>query len=189
MYKNPIIMSLMLLALTVTHRGNEPDAAKLHINTTATHYELTVPVSRLIMKIPKGGLLPAAEQNIGGATASPRYFRFVDEAKGLTISGWFENANGFTSAKKSWDAEVESWKKNHLPSPENVTFNKLGGWDTVRYDTKLPGGTDCHIRAYWVQAGTWIDVHISIASKAKPEELRQILETLLASIQVSEKPE
>ena len=51
-----------------------------------------------------------------------------------------------------------------MPQPREVAFERIGNWDTVFYDMGSPAGTNSHVRAHWVQAETWIDVHISVTT-------------------------
>ncbi len=74
--------------------------------------------------------------------------------------------------------------------PTNEMIFKSDGWEAVAYDIPVPLQTEknSHIRAYWVQAGTWIDLHLSLTSKAENVELREKLTKLLKSIQVKQRP-
>jgi len=49
-----------------------------------------------------------------------------------------------------------------------------------------PVGSNSHVRAHWVQAGTWIDLHISTIQSASAESRNKLLE-MLRSIEVREK--
>jgi len=99
-----------------------------------------------------------------GARANPRYFHFEDSARGIVISGWFEPDHLYRGIKQLWKSETDAWRKQQLPNPSNESFTKLAKWDAVLYDTKVPGGSNTHIRAEWVDSGTWIDVHISVTT-------------------------
>ena len=57
------------------------------------------------------------------------------------------------------------------------------------YDMALPGGSNSHLRAHWVQAGTWIDLHLSITSQRTSAENRALLKSVLKSIRVRQKEE
>jgi len=158
----------------------------IQINELKEGYELTVPVSQLVMTIPKGGL---SQKNIplGGSTDSPRYFNFEDKALHLIISGWFEPAQRYSGIKKSWDEDRKEWNRRGLPDPQDVSFVKIDNWDAIIYDLRLPAGNNSHIRAHWLQAGTWIDIHISMTSDRPSVESRAKLAALLKTIQVREK--
>jgi len=168
----------------------ETDPARLQITETSDAFELNVPVSKLIMSIPKAGLSPQKNSQGGGA-ASPRYFYFVDSSRNLIISGWFEPASAFKGIKEFWANETAAWKQHGLPEAKNVDFQKINGWDAIIYDIEMPEtlskGHNSHVRAHWVQAGTWIDVHISLTAERSNEELRKSAIDLLRALQVKEK--
>jgi hypothetical protein len=163
--------------------GNQTSLA---ITAEGDRYVLTVPVSRLIMTIPKGNL-ERKPSPAGGATASSRYFLFENHDLHLFVSGWFESARGFSGIKEFWSKETEAWKKANKPEPHDVSFEKIGSWDAILYELLVSGGGSSHIRAHWVQAGTWIDLHISITSEAPPEDRHRNLRAFLNAIHVSEK--
>lgn len=158
----------------------------IQITQKGGNYILTVPVSRLIMSIPSGGL-SQKNNSIGGSTDNLRYFYFNDSTRNLIVSGWFEPAQEFSGVKKFWEDETSTWKKKKLPEPRDVSFRKIGNWDAIVYDMEVPGATNSHLRAHWVQSGTWIDVHLSVVSKQSSREARSKIESLLNSIVVSEK--
>jgi len=136
-------------------------------------YELTVPVSRLAVTIPKEGFTRRTDRG----SSSSRYFYFEDAARHLFVSGWFEPESEFQGVKKFWESETAAWAKNNMPAAEDVVFRKIGGWETIAYrSAKGP-----HLRAHWISAGTWIDLHLSGPDAAT-------LESLLGRIRVSEKP-
>ena len=63
-----------------------------------------------------------------------------------------------------------------------------GPWEVVAYDVALPdGGTQSNLRAEQVEAGTWIDLHLSTASTRPPAALRAELLAALREIQAWEK--
>ena len=161
-------------------------AVTLTVTEDSGRYVLTVPVSRLVMAIPKGSLRIAAAAS-GGALASPRYFSFEDDSLPLSISGWFESADGFSDIQAFWRQETAAWKQHHAPEPRNVSFVKVGHWDAVVYDLRIPIAKDTEIRAHWVAAGTWIDIHLSLAGDEPEPELRRKLRAVLESIRVTEK--
>ena len=134
------------------------------------------------MKVMPLPLTVRATTQVGGATASPRYFYFTDDTKNLELSGWFESADGFAGVKKFWEQEMAAWPRSALPEPRNVTFTKIGKWDAIVYDVPEPSAPIKNVRAHWVQAGTWIDVHVSTTSGSR-DSLASFLETL----EVSEK--
>ena len=149
-------------------------------------YLLSVPVSRLEMRIPFPGLQQQANDG-GGAADNPRYF-YLGDGHGLNVSGWFEQAGGFKGMDKFWSGEVASWRKQGLAEPLNTDFVKVGNWQAVFYDMPLDNYSNLHVRAHWVQAGTWIDIHLSLTGKPSDESIsRARLLELLKSITVREK--
>lgn len=149
-------------------------------------FELTVPVSRLVLTLPGNGLVQIGNSP-GSENNGPRYFYFEDKTRGLIVSGWFEPENGFPGIKQFWKDETDAWKQHGLPEPQNVAFSQVGKWNAIAYDIALPGVNNTHLRAHWLQAGTWIDLHFSLTSKLSGAEGRARLEALLKSAQVKEK--
>jgi hypothetical protein len=182
----PVFALLVFLLLSISSFAGPANTESIEINKRGGAYEVTVPVSRLIMTIPEGGL--SQEKNArGGSTDSPRYFYFEDKALQLIISGWFESSSRFQGVKSFWDDEMRAWKRNGLPEPVNVIFIKIANWDAIFYDISIPQGNNSHIRAHWLQAGTWIDIHLSMISNRSSSEVRAALQSLLKDIQVKEK--
>lgn len=157
----------------------------LVVSRSEAGYKLTVPVSRLAMTIADAKLeqQPAS----GGAMSSPRYFSFADPARGLILSGWFEPAHLFKGISRFWADETQAWQKQGLPEPQNIELFSQDGWQIVCYDMTLPDVTNTHLRAHWVQAGTWIDVHISLTGKPENGISRQALLEILKNITVVER--
>ena len=177
----------LLLTLMPVAWGQSPSDAALVIQETDSSFELTVPVSRLTMVIPKAGL-SRNNGNSPAPTNSPRYFFFNDSSKGLVISGWFEPAESFKGVKQFWADETGAWKRGGLPPVHNVQFGSIGEWQAISYDMEILRGNNSHIRAHFVRAGTWIDVHLSATASSSRDELHSLLEAFLNSISVSEKP-
>jgi hypothetical protein len=149
-------------------------------------FVLTVPMGRLVMTIPKGGLLrvPSTGQ---GSTNNPRYFLFDDQALHLIISGWFESDHEFSDIRRFWAGETAAQKQLGLPEPQDVRFETIGSWKAIIYDIALPGNGNSHIRAECVQAGTWIDAHLSLTSELPQKGRRARLREILEAIRISEK--
>jgi hypothetical protein len=177
------LCGMVALALGVMAEGQADRRPSIEVNETPTEYVMTVPVSRLILTIPKDGFVREP-----GAAKGPRYFYLDDKTRHIIVSGWFESDDGFKGIQELWVAEMKAWKQNKLPEPRDVTFPDLGDWKAVAYDTVIPNGVDCHIRASWVQAGTWIDLHLSMTAELPADEIRRKLRSVLSSIRVSEKP-
>ena len=103
------------------------------------------------------------------------------------LSGWFEPDRLFTGVRNLWEKDTQSGVKSGLAEPINVSFEKLGGWDTVMYDHNLDNIVSSHLRAHWVQSGTWIDLHLSTTTSSSSAENRKKLKSLLGGISISEK--
>ena len=159
---------------------------RLIVSRVDDAYLLSLPVSRLEMRIPFPGLQQKVS-DVSGATDSPRYF-LLGDAHGINISGWFEGAGLFEGAEKYWTSQLAVWKKQGLAAPLNAEFVKVGNWQAVFYDKPVDNYSNIHVRAHWVQAGTWIDVHLSLTGKPSDEGIsRAKLQELLQSITVREK--
>jgi hypothetical protein len=158
----------------------------IQISERGNNYVLTVPVSQLTMSIPRFGLIQK-NNAARGSTDNPRYFYFKDPNTGLLISGWFEPEKGYSGIQNFWKDEIRSWKEKRLPEAHNVSITKIGNWDAVLYDMKVFTGADGHIRAHWLQAGTWIDVHLSIHTNQSSQEARDILISILNNIVIEKK--
>ena len=167
-------------------QGHAARPDELQITQTDQAYVLTVPVSRLVMRIPLNGL-SLTNSAIGGPTDNPRYFHFRDDMKQVIISGWVESDQGFPGLQKLWADEVTVSKKNGLPDAQRVAFVRLGNWETIAYERAVPNSTNSHLHAHWVQAGTWIDLHVSLTTSGSSQDARAKLESLLRTIVVSQK--
>ncbi|HMV01369.1 MAG TPA: hypothetical protein PKD04_09820, partial [Rhodocyclaceae bacterium] len=86
-----------------------------------------------------------------------------------------------------WNGDSAAWRQRNLPAPADVSFERRGQWDAVFYHLPLPGGSSAHVRAHWVQSGTWIDVHLSVTGKEPYAINRKAVEALLQSLKVREK--
>ncbi len=69
----------------------------------------------------------------------------------------------------------------------NVALRRDNGWDLVFYDQGIQSLTSSHMRALWVQAGTWIELRLSVTSPRSSADNRAALEALLGGIKISEK--
>ena len=169
--------------MTSGTRHNE----SIEIKEASGRYIFSVPVSRLTMTLPKSNWSPKVK-SIGGSTNNPRYFYFEDNKEAsLILSGWFEPDRLFKGVRNHWEKDTQSWKKQGLPEPINVSFEKLDGWDTVMYDHNFGKAVSSHLRAHWVQSGTWIDLHLSTTTYRSSDENRKKLKALLRGISISEK--
>ena len=170
------------LATPWAHAAETPPDQRIVIAETEDSFQLSVPVSRLVMTFPRGGF---TVDLIDEQTDGPRYFSFSDRSRGAILTGWIEPANAYMGIENLWKAEVAAWKKNGLPDPVNVHFDSSGRWEIVNYDIEMPEGSNTHIRAQWVELGSWIDLHISITSPGPVESARKAAQDILQSVQIA----
>ena len=184
-----ILAAAMLLAAAACSTPGPRSTEAIQISETKSAYQLSVPVSQLAMTLPRGSWSRKDKSALGGGTSNPRYFYFEDEKEeSLILSGWFEPDRLFSgSAAKQWEKDLPGLKKAKLPPPINVVFERVGGWDTVMYDQVFSGIVSSHMRAHWVQAGTWIDLHLSTTTDRSSAENRKKLKAVLRAIAVTEK--
>jgi hypothetical protein len=174
-----LVMAFVALRAVILSMASAatPVDQQLAIKETDDSFRLSVPVSRLVMTIPRGDLKVVHESGSGG-TAGPRYFHLEDASHGIIIiSGWFEPADSYGGIKKFWKGETDSWKKNHLPDPKDTSIVKIDKWDA---------GSNTHIRAEWVDLGTWIDVHISVTTPEPIGVARAKAMSVLKNIRITE---
>ena len=145
--------------------------------------DITVPLSKLTIRLPKGDSKQDLPPARSGATENPRYFAFADEARGVKLSGWFEPASRFEGVKDSPPAVVNGQTLTH----QNVVFKKLGSCDVVSYEVSLGAFRNAQLNAHLVQAGTWVELHLSTSPKASLAEQHALLDQVVQAIQISEK--
>ena len=181
------LASVLLLFSRPVAAQQSPEAVTLKVTQDTTNFTLTVPISGLVMTIPKGGL-QIQRGATEGAGNSPRYFYLADpSAPHLIISGWFESADGFTDIDSFWRKETAAWKRQGIAKPRDVAFEHIGTWNAVLYDMKGSDTANTNLRAHWIQSGTWIDIHLSMSGDDPPSALRQKLRDTLRSIRVTER--
>lgn len=181
-------LALMLILLIGLQRAAAAQSDRIVIAEEADAFVLTVPVSQLKMTIPKEGFVQGGGTGSqSDATASRRYFLFEDKPRHIFVSGWFEPESGFQGIAEFWAGEVAAWSKNKLPKPTDVVFKKIGGWDAIVYQMPRASGSNSNIRAEWLAAGTWIDLHASVDSESSATENVALLESLLSRIRIEEK--
>ena len=169
----------------------------IHVHEKNNCYELHVPASKLALAISKNGFIPK-DNRVGGGTNNPRYFFFVNNSEKIILSGWFEPDRNYPGIEKYW-SDKEKNRSDKMPPSRNVNFKKVHGWDTVFYSYRMNDYTvsrfnnkgpeyvnSVHVNAHWVQAGTWIDIHISISSDLPDDDARAKLENVLETIKVFE---
>jgi hypothetical protein len=158
----------------------------LTVDASGSDYVITVPISKLALTMPKGRFAPK-DNGVAQATSNPRYFHFVDPVAHIIVSGWFESDRRFKDLDTLWKDEARGWRKRGLPEPKNVAFGNIGKWQAIAYDVAMPKATDTHLRVEWLEAGTWIDLHLSTA-QGTAEENRKVLQSTLEGFKVTVKP-
>jgi hypothetical protein len=145
-------------------------------------YFLTVGASKLVVTMPKDRLAADASQN-----PSPRYFSFSSKADGLIVSGWFEPDREYPGVEARWKETAERVKNQGLPEPRDVQIGKVGIWDVMSYELHIANLTNTDLFAEYVQAGTWLELHLSTASTGSASDHRAKLVAYLQRISVTEK--
>src|SRR5262249_6387525 len=122
------------------------------------------------------------------APARPNYFKVMRHDPLLIVSGWLEPAARYKGLDAFWEAEKKSPVYSGPLAPIRVETLREGPWEVVAFDLALPGnGTQSSLRAERVEAGTWIDLHLSTASTRPPAALRTELRAALRKIEVVQK--
>jgi hypothetical protein len=147
-------------------------------------FTFTVTQSRVIVKVSDTSLRPdPAEPN------RPGYFKVMrSQPQQLIVSGWLEPGARYKGIKAFWESESKSPAYAGPLAPTRLEMSQNGAWEVVAYDVALPGGiTSAHLRAERVQAGTWIDLHLSTTSTRPPATLRAELIAALGRVEIAEK--
>ncbi len=152
-------------------------------STAGGPFTFTVPQSRVIVKVSDASLRPD-----DAAPAKPSYFKLTRRDPQLILSGWLEPASSYKGLKEFWQSESRSPAYAGALAPTRVEMLQIGPWEVVAFDVPVPGGgTSAHLRAERVQAGTWIDLHLSTTSARTPTALRAELLAALRRVEVVEK--
>jgi hypothetical protein len=186
-----IITALSVVALLCTSFGTASAASAadtaLIIVSEGDTLVITVPVSKVELSIPRGSLTRYEEPG-RGATASPRYFQFRDDANSLVVSGWFESESSWQSWKKFLAGEFADLIKGEYPpskDPESVTADP---WHGFSYDVDLKSAKSANLRVELFKAGTWIDLHISVTGVGSIADARSQAMAFLKTVEVKKKP-
>ena len=146
-------------------------------------FTFKVPQSRVVVRVPDTSLRPSAEPGDG-----PNYFKLERRDPPLMVSGWLKPAAGYKGLDALWQSESQSPAFAGPLAPTRVEMLHEGPWEVVAYDVALPdGATQCNLRAEQVEAGTWVDLHLSTASTRPSATLRAELMAALREIPVWEK--
>ena len=146
-------------------------------------FTFTVPQSQVIVKVSDTSLRPDSAE-----PSRPGYFKVARREPQLIVSGWLEPGARYKGLKAFWESESKSPAFAGPLAPTRIELTQNGAWEVVAYDIVLPGGiTSAHLRAERVQAGTWIDLHLSTTSAKPPATLRAELMAALGEVEVVEK--
>ncbi len=178
------LLGLVLAGVPALARALTPIEQTLKIDSTEQAFVLSVPVSRLALRIPRGGFEVELEPG-QRSTASPRYFHLRDRGRGIELSGWFESAGDYKGFTDFWDGEIKAWVKGGVPSPATWTLLNVGRWEAALYDIALAPGS-AHVRAEWIESGTWIDLHISVTTRDSMESKRAMVLEVLKGLAVTQ---
>ena len=160
-----------------------PESQAIAVTEGPERFELSVPSLKLVMAFPKGQFRHAPV-NIGGGTANPRYFQFQDAATGTILSGWFEPSSRYQPMDTSLESESAGLKRMGIWPPQSLEQGTLGEMSTLTYFLPLPNGaTNFHVRATYVGAGTWVDLHGSVTTRDPPADAKARLVTLFKSLE------
>jgi hypothetical protein len=162
----------------------ERAAAAREAREPGSAFDFTVPQSRVLVRIPAIGLHPDAD-----GAGRPGYFKLSRERPMLIVSGWLEPADAYKGLEAFWEEERRSPAYQGALAPQHVKLTRVGRWEVVSYDIPLDGGVSAHLRAQRVQAGTWIDLHLSSTQAREGEQLREELLSTLRTVEVVEKAE
>lgn len=146
-------------------------------------FTFTVPQSRVLVKISDPSLAPDT------ASAKPNYFKLTRQDPLLIVSGGLEPAQNYKGLKAFWEGESRSPAYAGARTPTRVEMLREGTWEVVAFDVSVPGAVQSNLRAERVEAGTWIDLHLStVARETTPStKLRAGLLAALRQVQVLQK--
>jgi hypothetical protein len=147
-------------------------------------FTFTVPQSKILLKISDPLLLPDAT-----AGTRPNYFKLTRKEPFLIVSGWLEPAQGYKGLIAFWDSESRSPAFAGDRAPVRVEKLREGAWEVVAFDVSVPGAVQSNLRAERVEAGTWIDLHLSTITRdtSASTKLRAELLAALRQVQVLQK--
>jgi hypothetical protein len=185
-----LAFAALVCVSSAVHGATANPETSLSALATVDSWELTVPVGRATVVVPKGHLqlekLPA-----GGATSSPRYCFLVDRTEGETIfAGWLESSRGMKDVAQTLQSTASA-ELEHLKAAGfgvmATESGRMGEWATVTYTVTHPsakGKYSAHVRASRVAGDTWIDLHISVTRAISMEECQKAVIDLLRSVTI-----
>jgi hypothetical protein len=182
----PKHIPVILLSACFLLAGSEayPDARSdqtLRVAETPDTLEISVPVSRIKLLVPRGAFKVQLAPPTGSGS---RHFNLGNE-KGVVVSGWFEPSQAYKGIQGLWASETSAWKKNKLPKAKNPTFSTVDSWEVILYENVLGKLRNTHMRAELTKDGTWIDLHISITGAASESAARAQAIELLKALKIA----
>jgi hypothetical protein len=178
-----LLVAALSFAICVAPAAAFAQSASPPPSATDGAFTFTLPQSRVVVKVPDPSLRPSAPA--GGAA---NYFKLERRDPLLIVSGWLEPAARYKGLAAFWQSESRSPAFAGPLAPTRVEMLHEGSWEIVAFDVALPGGgTQANLRAERVEAGTWIDLHLSTVSMRPAATLRAELLAVLRKVQVSEK--
>jgi hypothetical protein len=176
------ILALLTLILPACLIGCAGYGTTVHTHERFGNYIVELPVSKLRVFIPQNEFVQKDPKQFGNN--HPQYFYFVSRTRNIILSGWFIPAEKFPGVHQFWEDEIKNFAQHGAPKPEDVVFEKNGKWEVILYDIQNSASTNSHARAQWVQAGTWIDMHLSITTNVPSSTARSTLMDVLNIIKV-----
>ena len=170
-------VAVLLLIAGCATSGDE----NLDVWQAGDFYFLTVGVSKLVIMMPKDDLVADSSNE------RLRYFKFSAPDDRLIVSGWFEPDQLYPGVDAHRKEVVENVQKQGLPEPREVQFAKVGIWDVISYELHVANLTNTDLWAEYVQAGTWLELHLSTAFPGSAADNRAKLAAFLQRISVTEK--
>jgi len=169
---------------------NKPSSKEgIKITQTAQGMQISIATSPKKLFILGKSLKPRKHLS-GGEMNNPGYFSFQDTQTNILISGWIEPATKFqySSAKEMWNSDKAGKTKDNILMPKNEEYQQIGDWNVYLYDLQMPpqfkGVSNTHLRANYLDKGTWIDVHLSLTKDIPSKTLRETLIAYLKTLSI-----
>jgi hypothetical protein len=172
----------VLLAFCVAPGAALAQGAAPPASASGEPYTFTMPQSRVVVKVTDASLHPDTRM-----PSKPNYFAVSRRDPQLILSGWLEPAARYKGLDAFWEEEKQGPAYAGPLAPTRVEKLRQGAWEIVAFDVALPGGTQSNLRAQRVEAGTWIDLHLSTASTRPSATLRADLLAALRKVEVVQK--
>ena len=123
------ICLMAVVLVTAAARSYSHPQLSIEISENKQEYFITVPVSKIILSLPKRGDFSFKSSPTNTSTAVERIFKFKDQTTGVELSGYIGFSDNFASIKNPPIAKLGELDI----SSSNVTYGKLGDWNTATY--------------------------------------------------------